>query len=110
MPSRFIFLQQAEPHGRRYLVEDRQDTTTQPGGPRNLGLVRTVEMPSHVRRGRSQASPWWIAFCLRGHAVPHDHQLPQLAGRWITRERAAESLLQHVRLTHGEEVRHGAHV
>lgn len=70
-----------------------------------LGYVRAVWLPSHIRRGRSQATPWWVAACLQGHSVQQDgtvakHRPSGPAGQWVTRERAARRLREHTEDAH----------
>jgi hypothetical protein len=50
-----------------------------------LGRVNPVYLPSHIRRGRAQASPWWQALDLNGDPVGEPQQRRQDAAEELAR-------------------------
>lgn len=97
MSARFRFSRRAPEPG--YDVGDRYRNL------RWLGTVEPVEVESHIRRGRVQASPWWQARCGEGHAVAveqtarHGRRLAPVT-MWERREDAATALLRHTEQAH----------
>jgi len=60
-----------------------------------VGMVYPVEMASHIRRGRAQTSPWWMAQMRDGTQVtgPDPYRLGRTIDRWQRRTDAAERLI-----------------
>jgi hypothetical protein len=61
-----------------------------------VGIVYPVEMASHIRRGRAQASPWWMAQMPDGTQVvgPDPYRLRRTVDRWQRRTDAADRLVE----------------